>query len=87
GVRAYDPWVRTLKGIDTCSSLEELLDWSDALVLATDHPEFKEMDLRNLKKRIVVVDGRNIIDPTRLPEGSVYVGMGRGGIKTEMKGD
>ncbi|MEM4405721.1 MAG: nucleotide sugar dehydrogenase [Candidatus Methanomethylicaceae archaeon] len=87
GVRAYDPWVRTLEGVDTCSSLEELLDWSDALVLATDHPEFKEMDLRNLKKRIVVVDGRNIIDPTRLPEGSVYVGMGRGGIKTEMKGD
>ncbi|MEM4213806.1 MAG: nucleotide sugar dehydrogenase, partial [Candidatus Methanomethylicaceae archaeon] len=64
GVRAYDPWVRTLEGVDTCSSLEELLDWSDALVLATDHPEFKEMDLRNLKKRIVVVEGRNIIDPT-----------------------
>ncbi|MGC8937130.1 MAG: nucleotide sugar dehydrogenase [Candidatus Methanomethylicaceae archaeon] len=76
-IKAYDPWVKTLEGIETCSSLQELVEWSDALVVATDHPEFKDLDLRKFTKRIVVVDGRNILDPLRLPKGSIYIGIGR----------
>ncbi|MCX8182325.1 MAG: nucleotide sugar dehydrogenase [Candidatus Methanomethyliaceae archaeon] len=77
-VKAYDPWVPFLDGVETCSSLEGLVNWSDALVVATDHPDFKEIDLRNFKKRLVVVDGRNILDPALLPERSIYIGIGRG---------
>lgn len=81
-VRAYDPWVQVLEGIDTCNSLEELVNWSDALVVATDHQEFKKMDLKDFKKPLVVVDGRNILNPEQLPKNSIYVGMGIGIRKT-----
>jgi len=79
GVRAYDPLIKSMNGVETCESLKGLIEWADALVVATDHKEFKSLDLRTCKKRIVVVDGKNVLDPARLPDGTLYVGIGRPG--------
>ena len=52
------------------------------LLLATDWPEFRELDLQELKKRMaypVVVDGRNLFDGDQLVEaGFTYYPTGRG---------
>jgi nucleotide sugar dehydrogenase len=80
GVKAYDPLIKSMNGVETCESLKELIEWADALVVATDHREFKSLDLRWCRKRLVVVDGKNVLDPARLPEGSLHVGIGRPGI-------
>jgi len=79
GVRAYDPLIRRMNGVETCRSLKELVEWADALVVATDHTEFKSLDLGWCKKRLIVVDGKNVLDPARLPRGSLYNGIGRPG--------
>lgn len=78
-VRAYDPLIKSMNGVETCENLKELMEWADALVLATDHREFKSLDLRMCKKGIVVVDGKNVLDPASLPDGTLYVGIGRSG--------
>jgi nucleotide sugar dehydrogenase len=76
-VRAYDPFVRSVDGIDTSENLEDLLMWADVLVVATDHSTFKGLDLRRFGRALAVVDGRNVIDPQLLPKNSTYVGIGR----------
>jgi UDPglucose 6-dehydrogenase len=54
---------------------------ADALVLATDWPDFLGLDWDRLKRtmrRPVVVDGRNALDRERLlAQGFEYIGMGR----------
>lgn len=78
-VRAYDPLVRCAGDIKGCERLEEVVEWADALVIATEHGEFRNLDLRRYKtsKRLVIVDGRNVLDRSKLPESAVYVGIGR----------
>lgn len=76
-VQVYDPHV--LKQSNR-KSLAELLKHSDAIILATAHREFVEMDLRLLKQhRIhVVVDGKNALDKQAIERlGIVYCGIGR----------
>ncbi len=77
GVKAYDPFVERVEGIDTCKTLDELLAWADILVVATDHSSFKKLDLRHVDNRLIIVDGRNVLDPSLLPKGSIYLGIGR----------
>lgn len=54
---------------------------ADAIMVATEWDEFRQLDLRRLKrlmKRPVFVDGRNIYDPCAMKElGIVYRGVGR----------
>ncbi len=85
-IRAYDPkamekaekilsWVTFLKDpYQTCSG-------SDILVVLTEWNEFKELDLLRVKellKKPVVFDGRNIYNPEKLRElGFIYQGVGR----------
>ncbi|MBT9147660.1 MAG: UDP-glucose 6-dehydrogenase TuaD [Syntrophomonadaceae bacterium] len=61
---------------------------SDALVVITDWPEFKELDftlIKSLMKKPVLIDARNILDKEQLiAKGFLYSGVGRGtdyGIK------
>lgn len=64
----------------TVKSLEELLEKTDALILATDHKEFKEMDSALFKKYGIkaIVDGRNCLDKKAIEDlGIVYKGIGR----------
>lgn len=60
--------------------LDELLNKSDYIILATDHNEFKNMDLNLLKKHriLVVIDGRNCLDKEKIKSmGILYHGIGR----------
>ncbi len=75
-VKAYDPLVLFMDGIDTCGK-NELMAWADVLVFATDHDEFKNLDLCKYSKKIIIIDGRNILDPNTLPENTLYIGIGR----------
>jgi UDP-N-acetyl-D-glucosamine dehydrogenase len=75
-VEVYEPFipkVSTIKNMDECFSC-------DALVLVTDHTEFRKMDYSKLKgsKVKVIVDGRNALDREKIKSaGVVYTGIGR----------
>lgn len=54
---------------------------SDALVLVTEWPEFKTVDLNKIKKNMkhpMIIDGRNVFDPKEMKKlGFDYVSVGR----------
>jgi UDPglucose 6-dehydrogenase len=85
-VRAYDPKAMpVLKGqmdaIQYCQDPYAVASGADALLVVTEWDEFKQLDLDRLKqvmRRPVIVDGRNIFDPkTMRDRGFVYRGVGR----------
>ncbi len=66
--------------LSTCSSLEEILDKSFAIVIATDHDEFKNIDADTLKKYDVkvVIDGKNCLNKEEITAAGIYYkGIGR----------
>jgi nucleotide sugar dehydrogenase len=76
-VLVFDPYV--IKD-STAKSLNELFKKSDALLLATDHNDFKKINSADLKKNKikVVVDGKNCLDKESIKKlGIVYRGIGR----------
>ncbi|MDH7487388.1 MAG: UDP-glucose/GDP-mannose dehydrogenase family protein [Anaerolineae bacterium] len=86
-VRAYDPVAmenarRVLPEVTFCRDPYELAEGCDALVVVTEWNEFKQLDMariRPLMRQPVLVDGRNVYDPTAMRElGFTYRGMGRG---------
>ncbi|MFA4700811.1 UDP-N-acetyl-D-mannosamine dehydrogenase [Pyrococcus kukulkanii] len=75
-VRTYDPYIR-----GTHNSLEDAVKGSDAIIIATDHREFKNLDwdkIGKLMRTKVLIDGRGIID--RPPRGFLFKGIGRGDV-------
>jgi UDPglucose 6-dehydrogenase len=85
-IKAYDPEAmptakQVLKRITYCSSPYEAARDADAILLLTEWNEFKEVDfvrLKSLMKTHIVVDGRNLYDPSEMAEqGFQYEGMGR----------
>jgi len=85
-VVAYDPRVTrdattTLPALEHAADAASVANDADCVVVATDWPEFAELDLRDLAsrtRRAVLVDGRNLIDADRAGEaGFVYIGVGR----------
>jgi UDPglucose 6-dehydrogenase len=60
----------------------EAVDGADALIIATDWPQYAAIDWAQVRKRMAVphvLDGRNICDPDRMARlGFVYQGIGRG---------
>jgi UDPglucose 6-dehydrogenase len=86
-IRAYDPQAMVnaasqLNRVTLCKTPYEVAEGSDALVLATEWNEFKELDFLRIKasmKNPLIVDGRNLWDPDRLTDmGFTYFGLGRG---------
>jgi nucleotide sugar dehydrogenase len=77
-VETYDPHILRLSSV---KSLEALLRKSDALILATDHREFKELLTPTLMKKFkirIIVDGKNCLDKTAFKKaGIIYKGIGR----------
>lgn len=59
-VKAFDPYVPAKSDAAT---LQEVLDYADALVIATAHDQFKQLEPADLRQRgiRVVVDGRNLL--------------------------
>jgi UDPglucose 6-dehydrogenase len=87
-VTAYDPKgnqrVRELNlcpGIHLANSALEAAQDAEALVLATEWPEFSEVDLTEVRDRMhtpIVFDGRNLFDPATIRDlGFQYFGIGR----------
>ena len=86
-VKAYDPVAmehagKVLRDVKMCEDAYEVAEGCDALVLATEWNEFKNLDLRRIKasmKTPVLVDGRNMYDPEVMRRlGFLYRGVGRG---------
>lgn len=86
-IHAYDPQAmenakKELPGIDLCDDPYQMAEGADALVLATEWNEFKQLDFERiyqLMRTPVLVDGRNQWDSARLRElGFTYFGIGQG---------
>ncbi len=87
-VRAYDPIAMhacreqnpDLK-ISYATDPMTIADRADALVLVTEWPQFRDLDLHELSRRMarpILVDGRNLFDPeTARRAGFDYTGIGR----------
>jgi UDPglucose 6-dehydrogenase len=85
-VRAYDPAAverarLLVPDVEYLKDAYEVADGADALVLITEWNEFRQLDLKRVKKLMrepVIIDGRNIYDPDVLKEmGFTYRGVGR----------
>jgi len=70
-VVVFDP-VNAVEGINFCGNLNDCLNGVDAIVVATEWPEFKKIENMNIK--IPLIDGRRILNPERFKE---YIGIGR----------
>ncbi|MHC1784269.1 MAG: UDP-glucose/GDP-mannose dehydrogenase family protein [Anaerolineaceae bacterium] len=86
-IRAYDPQAMenaalTLQRVTLCENPYQVAEGADALVLATDWNEFKQIDftkIHPLMRQPVIMDGRNLWDPDYLRSlGFNYFGVGRG---------
>jgi len=86
-IRAYDPVSRenaqkVLPSVVLCEDAYQAAEGADALIIATEWNEFKQLNLTRLKevmRRPIVVDGRNIYEPEVMRGlGFIYRGMGRG---------
>jgi len=75
-VKVYDPLVNPEQ------KLEESLEHAQAIVLATAHSAFKNLDWREIAGKLeepkLIIDGRNMIEP---PANARYYGIGRGDLK------
>jgi UDPglucose 6-dehydrogenase len=87
-VRAHDPKAlgrarREIPdcGVDFCDSPAALAEDADALLLATEWPEYRHLPWKTLAQQMrqpLLVDGRNFLDRTTLEgAGFRYIGFGR----------
>jgi UDPglucose 6-dehydrogenase len=86
-VSVFDPKAmakakKEVLNIRYCHDSYEAIKGADCLVIATDWPEFKALDLRRVKrllKRPIIVDGRNMFEPDKMRKlGFKYFSIGRG---------
>jgi UDPglucose 6-dehydrogenase len=86
-IRAYDPQAMEtaaamVKRVSLCKNSYEVAEGADALVLATEWNEFKQLDfdrIFSLMRQPILMDTRNLWDPDRLRKlGFKYMGVGRG---------
>jgi UDPglucose 6-dehydrogenase len=85
-VRAFDPKAmddarKEYPSLTYCGSAAEAAEGAEALLVLTEWPEFREVDLKALSKKMVrplMLDGRNLLDPAVARKaGFEYVSMGR----------
>jgi UDPglucose 6-dehydrogenase len=85
-IKAYDPAANEaaralLPGVELCSDAYAVAEGADALILLTQWSEFRRLDLdrvRQAMKYPLVVDGRNLYDPTEMvSKGFFYQPIGR----------
>jgi UDPglucose 6-dehydrogenase len=93
-VRAYDPVAMNacrvqhpdLK-ISYCTDAMSVVNKADAVVLVTEWPEFKQLNLQEMAGKmahVVLIDGRNLFDPEAARKaGFDYAGIGRSTRQTE----
>jgi UDPglucose 6-dehydrogenase len=85
-VKAFDPQAmerarKLIPGITFCEKAEEVADGADMLAVITEWPEFKKLDLGELKRRMrlpIICDGRNLFERNEVEKaGFTYIGVGR----------
>ncbi len=88
-VRAYDPEAQTecqrLYGerddLALVDSAEQALEGADALVICTEWKSFRGFEFATIRERLnrpVIIDGRNLFEPSRVREaGLQYHAIGR----------
>ena len=85
-IRAYDPEglagaLDALPGLIGCQDAYDTMTGADAVVLATEWNQFRNLDLAQVKSLLrvpVFIDLRNVYDPERVAEcGFYYVSVGR----------
>ncbi len=86
-VVGYDPVAaeeagKLLKGVELVDSAEAAVNGADAVVLVTEWPEFKDLDLTTVAATMrgnVFIDGRNLLDADAArTAGLTFEGVGRG---------
>ena len=87
-IRAYDPEAMEQakkilpEQVVLCDNAYQVVENADAVVLATEWNEFKQLDFKKihqLMNRKNILDGRNLWDPDYLSDlGFNYIGVGRG---------
>ncbi len=83
-IKAFDPKItapiKDLPQIQVCSDPYQTIAGADVILLATDWPEFKELDFAKIKKiagRAAVVDCKNFLSPEIVKSnGFSYYGIG-----------
>jgi UDPglucose 6-dehydrogenase len=71
----------TLTGVTYVDDMNEVAKGCDALVIATEWPEFKQLDLERARRELthpILFDGRNLFDPVAMEKlGFIYKSVGR----------
>jgi UDPglucose 6-dehydrogenase len=85
-IHVFDPVAmenakKILKDVVFFDNPYETIRDCDALIVATEWDEFRNLDMRAVKvllKQPIIMDGRNIYDPQEMHEmGFTYLGIGR----------
>jgi UDP-N-acetyl-D-mannosaminuronic acid dehydrogenase len=81
-VVVYDPYTPETFGAQPAKTLEEAAKDADALVIVTDHPEFKKLNLVTLAalmRHRIIIDGRRAVEPhAAAAHGFTYYAVGHG---------
>jgi UDPglucose 6-dehydrogenase len=79
--RAMDKARALLKDVTYVEDMNAVAEGCDALVVATEWPEFKKLDLERARKMLthpILFDGRNLFDPAEMERlGFIYKSVGR----------
>ena len=69
------------EGVTYVDDMDSVADGCDALVVATEWPQFKELDLAKARDAMtspILFDGRNLFDPEEMEQlGFTYKSIGR----------
>lgn len=85
-LRVHDPKAMekakdVLQGVSFVQDMNDVAEGCDALVVATEWPVFKKLDLDRARKLLthpILFDGRNLFDPREMEElGFIYKSLGR----------
>ncbi len=79
--KAMDKARAVLKGVTFVEDMNEICEGCDALVIATEWPVFKQIDLERVRKSLthpIIFDGRNLFDVNEMESaGFIYKSIGR----------
>lgn len=79
--RAMEKAKSILKDVTYVADMNEVAEGCDALVIATEWPEFKKLDLERARKSLthpIMFDGRNLFDVAEMERlGFIYKSIGR----------
>ena len=82
-IHIYDPYFSSSKvfGIKVEENLDNILSKMDAVVIVTDHNEFKKIEISSFNKmeNPILIDTRGIFDPISVKHNNIiFRGLGRG---------